>query len=71
MRVYLVDQGYIASKGETFKINKPILVGQVLKVSVITDEPPTAELSTVIHTVQSGDTLWKIAQNNDPKDCRS
>lgn len=40
--------------------NKYLYIGQMLKVPATVSPEPAPQ--TVIHTVQSGDTLWKIAQ---------
>lgn len=39
-------------------------IGQVLKVPVTQSSPSPAPVSAKTYTVQSGDTLWKIAANN-------
>ncbi|WP_163100472.1 LysM peptidoglycan-binding domain-containing protein [Peribacillus alkalitolerans] len=42
--------------------NKPLLVGQKLKVPTVKPTEPTPPTGQTIHVVQAGDVLWKIAQ---------
>ncbi|MFE8699326.1 LysM peptidoglycan-binding domain-containing protein [Cytobacillus sp. FJAT-54145] len=47
-------------KLNSLDINQPLFIGQVIKVSEKVEAPQDAESN--VHTVQAGDTLWKIAQ---------
>lgn len=61
--LWKISQKYSVSVNDivqfnNLNVNQPLFIGQVIKIPVTTVEQP----KETIHTVQSGDTLWKIAQ---------